>query len=80
MKIFKLDYVGSLILEKIGGAYIDMDVELISPFINQIDRNKIYIIGASSSDEVVQNSLMISPPSEFWTRFLTFSRKKYLKT
>tara|TARA_R110002051_G_scaffold61343_1_gene112366 strand:- start:486 stop:1106 length:621 start_codon:yes stop_codon:yes gene_type:complete len=78
-KIFKLDYVRGLILEKIGGAYIDMDVELISPFIHQLDRNKIYIIGASSSDEVVQNSLMISPPSDFWTRFLTYSRKNIIE-
>ena len=75
-KIYKLDYVRGLILEKIGGAYIDMDVELISPFIHQIDTNKIYVIGASCADEVVQNSLMISPPSEFWGRFLTFSRKR----
>ena len=78
-KIFKLDYVRSLILEKIGGAYVDMDIELISPFLHQIDKNKIYIIGASSGDEIVQNSMMISPPSEFWTRFLTYSRKNIIE-
>lgn len=74
-KIFKLDYVRSLILEKIGGAYIDIDIELKSPFIHQLDKNKIYIIEASSKDEIVQNSLMISQPSDFWKNFLTYCRK-----
>jgi len=74
-KIFKLDYVRGLILEKIGGAYIDIDIELISPFIHQLDKNKIYIIGASAGDEVVQNSLMISQPSDFWKDFLTYCRE-----
>jgi mannosyltransferase OCH1-like enzyme len=74
-KIFRLDYVRSLILEKMGGAYIDMDMELKSPFLHQLNNKNIYIVGASAGDEIVQNSLMISPPSEFWTRFLTYSRK-----
>lgn len=78
-KIFKLDYVRGLILEKIGGAYIDMDIELISPFIHQLDKNKIYIIGASAGDEVVQNSLMVSQPSDFWKSFLTYCRHNIYK-
>ena len=73
-KIFKLDYVRGLILEKIGGAYIDIDIELKSPFIHQLDESKIYIIQASAEDEILQNSLMISPPSDFWKDFLTFCR------
>jgi len=78
-KIFRLDYVRSLILEKIGGAYVDIDVELISPFLHQLDRNKIYIVGASSGDEYVQNSIMISPPNDFWKRFLEESRKNIIE-
>ena len=77
-KIFKLDYVRSLILESIGGIYSDMDIELISPFVHQLNKNKIYIIGASSGDEFVQNSLMISPPSDFWKGFLKESRENII--
>ena len=73
-KIFKLDYVRGLILEKIGGAYIDIDIELKSPFIHQLDKSKIYIIEASAGDEILQNSLMISQPSDFWKDFLTYCR------
>ena len=36
-------------------------------------------MGASSGDEVVQNSMMISPPSDFWGRFLTYSRKNIIE-
>mgnify|MGYP003654512883 CR=1 FL=1 len=43
-KIFKLDYVRSLILESIGGIYSDMDIELISPFVHQLNKNKIRLI------------------------------------
>lgn len=78
-KIFKLDYVRSLILENIGGVYTDLDMELISPFIHQLDKNKIYLVGASSDDEYVQNSLMISPPHDFWTDFLKESRKNIIE-
>ena len=74
-KIFKLDYVRGLILEKIGGAYIDIDIELISPFIHQINDNDIYIIEAFANDEIFQNSLMISSKSSFWTEFLKYCRK-----
>ena len=77
-KIFKLDYVRYVILENIGGVYADMDIELISPFIHQLDKNKIYIIGASSEDEYVQNSLMISPPSKFWSDYLLFCRQNII--
>ena len=78
-KIFRLDYVRGLILEKIGGAYIDIDIELISPFMHQINNNNIYIIEAYAEDEVFQNSLMISSQSNFWTEFLYHCRESIFK-
>tara|TARA_R100001015_G_C4586230_1_gene142137 strand:- start:150 stop:773 length:624 start_codon:yes stop_codon:yes gene_type:complete len=78
-KIFKLDYVRYVILENIGGVYADMDMELTAPFIHLLDKQKIYIVEANASDEYVQNSLMISPPSNFWSEFLLQCRKNIIE-
>lgn len=68
-KIYKIDYVRYLILEKFGGAYFDMDVELFIDFLPSINPHKIYLMGADSNDEIVQNSIMISSKehSLFWS-------------
>jgi mannosyltransferase OCH1-like enzyme len=66
--IYKLDYVRYLILEKYGGAYFDLDVELLLDFIPQISPNRIYLVEGEGG-EVVQNSIMISNSllfSNFW--------------
>tara|TARA_R110000803_G_C11902645_1_gene312286 strand:+ start:247 stop:882 length:636 start_codon:yes stop_codon:yes gene_type:complete len=63
-KICKLDYFRPLVLEKYGGAYFDLDIEIIFDFLSVIDPNKIYIMGHPpfpSKKIKVQNSLFISP-------------------
>jgi mannosyltransferase OCH1-like enzyme len=60
-KIFKLDYARYLILQKFGGAYFDMDVEVVIDFLPFLFPKTIYLVEASHQvDEVVQNSIMIS--------------------
>ena len=68
-KIYKIDYVRYIILEKFGGAYFDMDVELYIDFIPSINPNKIYLMGSDSHEETVQNSIMVSslPNSILWS-------------
>ena len=42
--IYKWDYIRYLILEKFGGAYFDMDVEIIDPsFFSKLKQGEIYI-------------------------------------
>ena len=68
-KIYKLDYVRYVILEKFGGAYFDIDVELYIDFLPLINSNKIYLMGSNASKETVHNSIMISSVehSLFWS-------------
>lgn len=78
-KIYTIDFVRYLILEKLGGAYFDLDVELLLDFTPQIDENKIYIVEAFAGDEDVQNSIMISPPHPFWTGICSYVRNEIYK-
>ena len=64
--IYKFDYVRYLILEKFGGAYFDMDVELIINFIPLLNPNKIYL-SEGENNCLISNHIMISPPDFlFW--------------
>ena len=81
-KIFKLDYVRYLILEKFGGAYFDMDVEVMLDFLPLLNPKRIYIIEATHQvDEIVQNSIMISLKNTsnsnyFWNHVKEYSKSK----
>ena len=57
--IYKFDYVRYLILEKYGGAYIDMDIELVNDFFPLLDSNSIYLAEGTSGN-YVENCMMIS--------------------
>jgi hypothetical protein len=57
--IFKFDYVRYLILQKFGGAYFDMDIEIIRDFIPLLDKNGIYI-SEGTSGNYLESCLMIS--------------------
>jgi len=62
-KICKLDYFRALVLEKYGGAYFDLDIEILLDFLPLVDPKKIYIMGHSPfplKKMKVQNSLIIS--------------------
>ena len=71
-KIYKFDFARLLILNKFGGAYFDMDVEISSDFISSLNPNQIYISGGSPFQDVITNWIVISPPnSRIWEDFLT---------
>lgn len=81
-KIFKIDYVRYLILEKFGGAYFDMDIEVKLDFLRILDPQKTYIVESSyQKDEYVQNSIMVSleknhNSSSFWENVKKYSKSK----
>jgi mannosyltransferase OCH1-like enzyme len=83
-KIFKLDYTRYLVLEKFGGAYFDMDVEIIMDFLPFLSPKSTYIVEASYQvDEIVQNSIMISPEktyhsTKFWKDVKEHSKYKII--
>ena len=58
--IYQIDYARYIILKKYGGAYMDMDVELIRDFFPLLDPNIIYLMEGTSGT-FVENSIMISP-------------------
>lgn len=58
--IYKWDYIRYLIFEKYGGAYLDMDVEIISNFFELLDLNKIYISEGHWNCSV-SNHIIVSP-------------------
>jgi hypothetical protein len=58
--IYKFDYVRYIILEKFGGAYFDMDVEIVDPsFFKKLNPAKIYIMEGTCGS-LVENSIMIA--------------------
>ena len=76
--IYKFDYVRYIILEKFGGAYVDMDVELIDEsFIDKLSSKKIYLMEGTSGT-YIENSIMISPPTEInkhiWQRVKLYAK------
>jgi mannosyltransferase OCH1-like enzyme len=75
--IYKFDYVRYLILEKYGGAYIDMDVELIEDFFHRLNPEKIYLMDGTRGT-YLENSIMISPQNDInckiWKDMKTFSK------
>ena len=78
--IYKWDYVRYIILEKFGGAYFDMDVEIVDgSFLNQLNPNKIYLMEGTGG-AYVENSIMISkhPYNEFWTRLKNYTKNQVM--
>lgn len=72
--IYQIDYVRYIILEKYGGAYFDMDVELIIDFLPLLNQETIYILEGSVG-ELVSNAIMISyKGSNLWQRIKTKSK------
>jgi mannosyltransferase OCH1-like enzyme len=78
--IFKFDYIRYIILEKFGGAYFDMDVEVIRDFLPLLNLKKIYIVESShQKDEYVQNSIMISLEKTWISSYFWNAVKKHSK-
>ena len=67
LNIYRIDFARNLILKKWGGVYADMDFVCYTPFYGLLGRKKPTLVESLSSDEIVQNSMMASPPDHpFW--------------
>ena len=73
--IYKWDYVRFVILEKFGGAYFDMDIEIIDPsFFQKLKPENLYIGGTYGSIGV-ENSIIITKngySKDFWNLLKIF--------
>ena len=72
-----------MILEKFGGAYFDLDIEVKLDFLPFLSTQRTYLMEATSHDEIVQNSIMISldktPFSTyFWSNIKNYSKSKII--
>jgi len=67
--IFRADAGRYLILHHYGGIYLDMDIEVLQPFYDQLSSSQPSIVESPFPNlEVYQNSLMASPPGHvLWT-------------
>ena len=75
--ILKVDFARYAILYKYGGIYSDMDFLCKKNFYNQLANNLI-IVESSASSEIVQNSLMASPPNDIrWLQVLDNCKNYY---
>jgi mannosyltransferase OCH1-like enzyme len=78
-KIYKLDYVRYIILEKYGGAYFDMDVELKIDFLQWIDNKTVYLLEGSIG-ELVTNAIMITyKECKLWSKIKDKARFNIIK-
>jgi mannosyltransferase OCH1-like enzyme len=80
--IYKWDYVRYIILEKYGGAYFDMDIELVdASFIDKLHPEKIYLMEGTGGT-YVENSIMVSPVTknhmQIWQRLKTFAKNRIM--
>lgn len=75
--ILKVDFARYAILYKYGGIYADMDFMCKKNFFNQLPNN-ISIVESIASSEIIQNSLMASPPNDpRWIQVLNNSKDFY---
>jgi len=75
--IYKWDYFRYLLLEKYGGAYFDMDIEVKRDFFSLLDSNKIYLAGGYCSSGV-EPSIMIANRNQFTSTFF-YSLKLFIQ-
>lgn len=74
-KIYKIDYVRYVILEKFGGAYFDMDLEIVKDFIPLLNPQRIYLM-EGRLNEYVQNSIMINLKPSYNNSFFVWGGLK----
>ena len=79
-KIFRIDYAKYLILEKFGGAYFDMDIEIKMNFIPLLNPQRFYLMEASFKVEIVQNSILISLEKNKLSKYFWNTVKNYCKS
>jgi len=77
--IYKFDYVRYIILEKFGGAYFDMDVEIINgSFLNTLNPIKMYFMECTLGS-YIENSIMIATKIPQYNQDLFYRIKTYIK-
>lgn len=77
--ILKVDFARYAILYKYGGIYADMDFMCKKNFFSQL-KNNIIIVESPARNEIVQNSLMASPPGDVrWLNVLDNCKNYYYK-
>ena len=77
--VYKWDYVRYLMLEKLGGAYFDMDVEIVDgSFLNILNPRKMYFMEGTLGS-YLENSIMISSKSPVYNKDLFYRIKTYIK-
>tara|TARA_R110000822_G_scaffold281276_5_gene403009 strand:+ start:619 stop:1242 length:624 start_codon:yes stop_codon:yes gene_type:complete len=79
--VYKWDYVRYIILERYGGIYIDMDIEILYNFFPMLNKNKMYMMEGDIG-ELYNNCLMISPNNlqtqELWRTVRLFIKQKII--
>lgn len=79
-EIYQVDYVRYIILEKYGGAYFDLDIEIVNDFFPLLKDNKAYIMEGTCGT-YVENSIMIAPHNsnkEMWNRVKLFTKNNII--
>lgn len=66
--IYKWDYFRYLLLEKYGGIYFDMDIEIKRDFLSKLSKDIMYLAGGYCASGV-EPSILISYKNEYSTRF-----------
>lgn len=79
--IYKWDYVRYVILEKFGGAYFDMDVEIVDgSFLNKLNPYKFYYMEGTLGS-FIENSILISAnPHLGYNQDVFYRIKSYIKS
>jgi mannosyltransferase OCH1-like enzyme len=74
--MFQIEYFRYTILEKYGGGFFDLDIELVIDFLPLLHDDKIYFMEGTGGT-YVENSIMIAGPNshkEIWTRLKSFTK------
>ena len=67
LDIYRIDFARNLFLKKWGGVYVDMDFVCYRSFYDLLDSERPSLLESGADDEVIQNSMMASPPDHpFW--------------
>ena len=79
--VYKWDYVRYIILQRYGGIYMDMDIEIVNNFIPLLKPNKIYMMEGDIG-ELYNNCLMVSPndwfTQEVWSTLKLFVKQRVI--
>jgi mannosyltransferase OCH1-like enzyme len=78
-EIYLIDYVRYIILDKFGGAYFDLDIELVVDFLPLLDSKTVYLLEGGLG-ELVTNAIMITyKECDLWEHILTKAKFNIIK-